>query len=297
QVAADVVPIGTRASGQVVRVLVHENDLVKKGQVIAEIDDADYAARVQQAEAELATAEAQAASADSQAQVVEATSKGGLASARAGVSGSSVGVASAESQVAMARATLERAKADAHKTELDLGRARELRAANAVTQERLDNAQIANDSAQAALAVARAQVAAAEEGRRAAEARVGEAQGRLTENAPIASRISVARANADLAHARVKSAQATLRLAQLQLSYTKVTVPADGLASKLTVHEGQLVQVGQPVIQLVPTATYVIANFKETQVGKMKPGQEARISVDAFPGRKFHGRVASLSGG
>src|SRR5205823_1087009 len=148
------------AAGQVVRVTVKENELVKKGQVIAEIDDADYAARVQQAEAELQTAEAQAASADAQAQVVEATSKGGLASARAGVSGSSVGVA-----------------------------------------------------------------------------------------------------NADLAHARVKSAQAMLRLAQLQLSYTKVTVPADGLASKLTVHEGQLVQIGQPVIQLVPTATYVIANF------------------------------------
>ncbi len=69
------------------------------------------------------------------------------------------------------------------------------------------------------------------------------------------------------------------------------------MASKLSVHPGQYVTVGQPIVELVPTATYVIANFKETQVGQMQPGQTARISIDAYPHRVFDGRVESLSGG
>jgi membrane fusion protein (multidrug efflux system) len=95
----------------------------------------------------------------------------------------------------------------------------------------------------------------------------------------------------------VRSAEAALALAKLQLGYTKIVAPADGLASRLTAHEGQLVTVGQPLVELVPTATYVIASFKETQIGKMHAGQPAEIEVDAFPGRKLEGRVESLSGG
>jgi membrane fusion protein (multidrug efflux system) len=88
-----------------------------------------------------------------------------------------------------------------------------------------------------------------------------------------------------------------LTLAKLQLGYTRVLAPADGVASKLMVHDGQLVGIGQPVVELVPTATYVLANFKETQVGQMHPGQRAEIEIDAFPGRKFEGKVESLAGG
>jgi membrane fusion protein (multidrug efflux system) len=122
-------------------------------------------------------------------------------------------------------------------------------------------------------------------------------RGRLSQSSPIEAQIAAARAQADLAHARVKSAEAQLELARLQLSYTAVKAPADGIASKLTVHEGQLVSIGSPVIELVPLTTYVIANFKETQVGKMKPGQPVDIRVDAYGGKKFEGKVESLSGG
>jgi membrane fusion protein (multidrug efflux system) len=73
--------------------------------------------------------------------------------------------------------------------------------------------------------------------------------------------------------------------------------PSDGIASKLMVHEGQLAAAGQPVVALVPSATYVIANFKETQIGSMRVGQRAEIELDAFPGQKFEGTVSSLSGG
>jgi membrane fusion protein (multidrug efflux system) len=297
QISADLVPIGTRVAGQVVKVYVQENQNVKKGDPIAEIDPADYAARVKQAEADLASQRAQALAADAQVSVVEAGSKGGLTTARAALAGSTVSVGSADAQLLAAKASLLKAQADARKAEIDLGRARELKAANAVPQERVDNAQAANDAAQAALAQAKAGISVAEEARRAAQERVGEARGRLGQSSPIEAQIATAHAQAALAHARVQAAEAQLELAKLQLSYTKVTAPADGSASKLSVHEGQLAAVGTPVVTLVPATTYVLANFKETQVGTMKAGQRVDIKVDAYPGKKLEGKVESLSGG
>ncbi|HEY6475448.1 MAG TPA: HlyD family secretion protein [Polyangia bacterium] len=297
QIAADVVPVATRVGGAVARVHIKENQLVKRGDLLIEIDPSDYDARMQQAEAELATATAQAAGAQAQVEIVDATSKGGLASAKAALSGSTAGVQSAGAQIAASHADLARADAELQKAQIDLDRARTLRQANAVPQERLDGAQIAFDAARAAKAQAEAQVALAEDARHSAESRVGEARGKVSQSAPIAPQIAAARANADLAKARVRSAEAALALAKLQLGYTKISAPADGFASKLTVHEGQLVAMGQPLIQLVPNATYLVANFKETQVGHMHVGQPAEIKIDALPGRSFEGKVESLSGG
>ena len=297
QITSDVVPVATRVAGQVVAVRIEENQVVKKGDLLAEIDEADYAARVRQAEAELSSADAQAKSADAQVQVVRASSRGGFASAQAAVSGSSVGVSSASAQVAAANAAVARAEADFHKTQIDLDRAKQLRAAHAIPQDRLDAAQISYDGSQAALAQAHAQLAFAQDARRGAETRVSEARGRLSQTAPVEPQIAASEANAALAHARVQSAQATLDLARLQLSYTKILAPVDGWASKLVAHAGQFTAVGQPVVSIIPTATYVVANFKETQVGHMKAGQRAVITVDAYPGRKLEGRVESFSGG
>src|SRR5580693_7399126 len=148
QIAADVVPIGTRVGGAVARVHVKENQLVKRGDLLIEIDPSDYDARVQQAEAELATAKAQADGAQAQVEIVDATSKGGLASAKAALSGSNAGVQSAGAQIAAAHADAARADAELKKAQIDLDRARTLRQANAVPQERLDSAQIAFDAAQ-----------------------------------------------------------------------------------------------------------------------------------------------------
>jgi membrane fusion protein, multidrug efflux system len=297
QVAADVVPIATRVAGAVARLHIHENQLVKRGDLLIEIDPADYDAKVQQSDAELSIAKAQAAVADAQVQIVDATSKGGLATARAALTGSAAGVSSADAQVAASHADLARADAELRKADIDLSRARTLRQANAVTQERLDGAQVAFDSARAAKSQAEAQVALAEDARRGAQSRVGEARGRVSQSAPVAPQIAAARANADLANARVRSAEAALALAKLQLGYTRIAAPADGYASKLTVHEGQLMSVGQPLIELVPAATYLVANFKETQVGRMRIDQPAEIEIDALPGRKLEGKVESLSGG
>ena len=126
---------------------------------------------------------------------------------------------------------------------------------------------------------------------------MAEARGRLQQSSPVAAQLAAAHATAELARARVKSAEAALRLASLQLTYTRVVAPEDGVVSKLGAHEGQIVQAGQPVMELVPSRTYVVANFKETQIGFMHPGQRARIRLDAIPGRVFEGTVESRSGG
>src|SRR5262249_4708979 len=179
----------------------------------------------------------------------------------------------------------------------DLSRARMLRKAEAVPQDRLDAAQISFDAAKAAKAEADAQVALAQDAQRGAQSRVFEARGRLNQSTPVAPQIAAARAGAALATARVRSAEAALALARLQLDYTRIVAPADGFASKLAVHEGQLVAVGQPLVEIVPATAYVIANFKETQIGAMRAGQPATIDVDAFPGHDLQGRVESLSAG
>jgi membrane fusion protein, multidrug efflux system len=297
QVEADVVPLSARVGGQVLERAVQDNQRVKKGDLLFRLDDADYAARAEQAQAELETAQAQAVAADEQVRVVSATAKGGLASARALVSGSSLGVGNAEAQVAVARAGLERAKAEERKAALDLERARQLVEANAAPRERLDNAQAASDAAKAARAQAAAQVAATEEMARIAKARVEEARGRLDQSEPIEAQIAAAQASASLAHARIKVAQAALDLAKLQLSYTRVTAPEDGVVSKVSVQPGQWIQTGQAIASLVPGRTFVVANFKETQVGRMRAGQKATVRIDAFPGVVLEAKVESLSGG
>lgn len=297
QVTADMVPTAARVSGQVLKVHVADNQQVKKGDLLIELDPADYAARLQQAEAELRTAKAQHAAADAQVAIVEASSKGGLVSAKAQVVGSSSGVSAAHAQVEAARAGLARAEADARTADLEYQRAKELQAQSAIPQAQLDLAQSAYDAAHAALDQAKAQITAAQEAERVARSRVGEAQGRLDQTSQVDAQITAARANADIAAARVDSAQAQVDLAKLQLSYTKIVAPNDGVASRLSVHEGQLIQPGQPLLQLVPLTTYVIANFKETEVGQMRPGQRAEIKLDAFPGVELTGVVQSLSGG
>jgi membrane fusion protein (multidrug efflux system) len=297
QVAADIVPVSARVSAAVLKVNIQENQTVKRGELLIELDPADTQARLQQAEAELATATAQAQAADAQVQIVEATSKGGLTSARAALSGSAAGVGSADAQLASARAAAARAEADLKKAQLDLGRAQTLRSAGATPQQQLDSAQIEVEVARAAKAQADAQVALAEDARRGAQSRVGEARGRVDQSTSVAPQIAAARAGAALAAARVRSAQASLTLVTLQLGYARILAPADGYASKLAVHEGQLVALGQPLVELVPFETYIVANFKEGQIGLMRPGQPATIEVDAFPGRKLAGRVESLAGG
>jgi membrane fusion protein (multidrug efflux system) len=119
----------------------------------------------------------------------------------------------------------------------------------------------------------------------------------VEQSTPVEAQLAAAQANADLAHARVASAETNLAEAKLNLSYTTIVAPVDGHISRLAVHAGQLVSVSQTVTNVLPNTTYVVANFKETQVGEMRPGQSADVSLDAYPGRTFHAKVDSIAYG
>ncbi|MGA2447511.1 MAG: HlyD family secretion protein [Polyangiaceae bacterium] len=297
QIDADVVAVSTRVGGTVLKVFVTDNQAVKKGSVLAEIDPADLAAKERQAAAELAAARAQAQSADAQVAIVSATSKGGLSAAWAQLSGSTTSVARADADIASARAAVVRAKAQASQAETDLARAESLLKDQAIPKAQVDTARSNAAAANAAVAQAEAQFAAAQDMKRTAQTRITESQAHVEQSTPVDAQLAAAHANADLAHARADAAEAALQLAKLQLSYTRIEAPTDGTISRLAVHEGQLMQTGQQVVAVVPNTTYVVANFKETQVGSMQRGQRARISVDAYPGRTFEGRIESTSPG
>ncbi len=129
-----------------------------------------------------------------------------------------------------------------------------------------------------------------------AQSKVVEASARVKQSSLVEPLVRQARARADAAQAEVATAQAARDLAAIDLSYTKIVAPSDGVVSKKTVNEGQAVGLGQAVVQVVTNHTWVTANFKETQVGHMRTGQSVEFSVDAYPGMTFNGEVESLSG-
>jgi membrane fusion protein, multidrug efflux system len=296
QVDADVVSLGVRVGGQVVSVAVAENQAVKKGDLILQIDDADYRARVEQAEAELDSAKAQAAAADAQAAVAEAGAKGGLSQAEANLSGTTRSVSNSRAQVEQARANLVSRKADLKLAEANVERARSLLKDGAIPQQQADQYFATYDSAKAGVEAAQASVSAAEDQLLRSQSQVTEAEGRVVVTRPVDSLIAAARANAAYQHARVKSADAALVLANLNLSWTKLVSPGDGVVSRITAHPGAIVAPGQTVGSFVPDKKYVTANFKETQVAKMHPGQTADVSIDGT-GKTLAAKVESLAGG
>ena len=296
-VEADVVAVTARVPGLVSALLVRDNQMVKAGDAILQLDTADLSARVAQARADLQTAEAQAAGAHAQEPVVAATARGGLETAQAQASASGSAVQAAEAQIAVAQAAVVRAQAEADKADRDLARDRELVASDAIARQQLDSAQLASEAAHAALRQSQASVIAAQEAKRAAESRVVEAQARVSQTSPVGQQIQTAKSAVSLADARVAAAAAALNLVELQLSYAKAIAPADGIVTQLTARVGGLVQAGQPLAQLVPAQTYLVANFKETQIDKMRAGNRAEVRIDAYPGRTFEATVESLAGG
>lgn len=297
QIAADIVPVASRVAGQIVAVHVVENQPVQRGALIAELDPRDAEVKVAQAEGELETARAQTAEAEAKLRITGATASGGFSAAQAAVESSREGAEAQSSQVNEARAGVTRARANAQKAAADWTRAQELGAKGDISRAQVDAARAANEAAQADLSSAEARLQSATNSQQLAQANIRQAQGRLTQSAPVEAQVGAAEASANLARAKVRTAEAALAAAKLALSYTKITAPADGIAAKLAVHPGSLVTAGQPLVQLVPKSTYIIANFKETQVRSMKAGQRAKVGVDALGGKEFEGHVESLSGG
>ena len=303
QIDADIVPISPQVAGVISEMMVHDNDTVAatgkdgKPTVLAVIDPKDYAAKVNAATQDLAAAQAAYDTAQIQLKIAHATVHGGTTSAQAAVSGSSAQAQAAAAQVAAAQAQVAGAKAALAKAEADLTRTKTLHDQGAMTGRELEAAQAARDSAKASLDGANAGLAAARSNQSNASAQVAAAQGKLAQTTPEQDQIDAAEAAAKLADAKLQSAKVALQIAQTQVDYTEVRAPTAGYVSKLSAHPGQLVQPGMPLLMLVPSETYVIANFKETQIDRIKPGQKVDISVDAVPGRTYEGVVDSIAPG
>ncbi len=295
RVEADVVAISARLSGRIAKVLVSSDEHVKAHQVLALIEDQDFKVKLDQASAELASAEASVASAEAEERIASATASGGLQSAKAGVGRSRGDLGGARARIQMAEAELKRAEADAKQSSLDLERDRKLFQSGAISEQEWEGARLADAAAQAGLARAQSALTVARQDKRALESQLAAAQGQLEQSVPVDARIAAAHAATQLAKAHEREAKAAVELAQLQLRYTKIEAPSDGIASAVNILVGQQVTAGQTVLQLVPNQTYVVADFKETQVGEMHPGDHAVIEIDAYPGREFPGVVKSLS--
>jgi membrane fusion protein (multidrug efflux system) len=311
QVDGHIAPISAKVSGSVLQVLVDVNYQVKAGQVLVRLDPRDYQARVDQLQAALASAEAQASAAHANVPLVRGTTTtttagaaAQLATAQADLQRALVAANQAEtSGIAAAQANVNQAEASTRKAQLDLARMRPLVAKQEISQQQFDAYAAAADvtaaqlrAAQEQLTGARQMAQNAREAAHAAEGRVRQAQAGLQESRANEQQVNVTEAQAHAATSSIQQARANLAAAELDLSYTTIVAPMDGEVTNKSVEPGQIVQPGQGLMTIVPLRdVWVTANFKETQLARVRPGQRAEIRVDMY-GQTIPGRVDSIAG-
>ena len=295
QVDAHLYPVSARVRGHVICVNVDDNQYVEKGTVLVEIDPKDYEVAVDQARADLATSEATAQSLHIDVPITATNTSSQLESTAAGVQSGSAGVVAAQKQLAAMKAQLEQNEANNVKAQLDLERYRMLVAKDEVARQEYDNAVAAAKASAAAVEAAQANVEAARQSVEQARSALtsAEATHRAAQTAP--RQVAATRARALSAAATVKQKRAALAQAELNLGYTKIIAPVSGLVNK-TVVAGMNVEPGQQLLTVVPLQdVWVTANFKETQLRNIRPGQRVVFYVDSS-GRTYNGQVDSIAG-
>ncbi|MEP1075102.1 HlyD family secretion protein [Leptolyngbya sp. PL-A3] len=308
-VAGHLYQISSRIPGTVSQVTVDDNEVVKPGELLVQLDPHDYEVKVQQAQAALQVAQQQAQAAQgsiaqvgttAQAQTTEA--QGNIAQAVAAISSAQAAVAEAQAGVPAAQAQLAQANATLQQTQADYARYQSLFESGAVARQQLDAARAAFEVAQAqrnaaqqGVSQAQAKVDQAQQGVGQAQAQLEASRSGLQQAQATGQQTNVNRSQYEAAVAAIAQAQAQLNAAQLQLSYTQITAPAEGRIGRKTVEVGQQVQAGQPLMAVVGDDLWIIANFKETQMDDIKPGESVEIELDAFPSHTFTGHVDSLA--
>jgi membrane fusion protein (multidrug efflux system) len=282
-VDGDALQIVPRVGGPVIELRVTDNQAVKQGDLLLCIDPRDYEVAVDNARAALAAAQAQAAMARANLDLTRATVAATLAQATSAVDHAKANVTQSQAQVGAADAEQVRARQDAV-------RYNQLVRDDFASKQRHEQATAQSYSADAKLRAAREAV-------KVADAQLGEAQGQLEAARTGPQQIAVREAQLRSADAQVAGAQAALDQAELNLSYTRIVAPHDGVVTKRAVREGDVVQRDQQLAALVFGTPWVIANFKETQLADMRPGQPVEITVDAYPGVRFAGRIDSIQRG
>jgi membrane fusion protein (multidrug efflux system) len=310
QVDAHVTPIAARVGGAVASIGVVENQPVKAGDVLVQIDTRDFEVALARARAELADAEATAQAASVNVPIAATTTQSNVASAQSGVEQSASGVTEAEQAIAGAQARVVTAQARVRELEAsaanaarDVERLKGLLAKDEIPQQQYDTAVAAADSSRAAVDSARAQVHEAEVGIKAAESRLAsahvhaqqtDAELRTAQTAP--QQVQAIRARAASAAAQVEQKRALVKQAELNLEYAVLKAPVTGIVSRKSVEPGQVIQAGQPLMTIIPLENvWITANFKETQLANMRVGQRVTVEVDAYGGRTYEGKIDSIA--
>jgi membrane fusion protein (multidrug efflux system) len=296
QVDGDIYAISARITGHAIKVNVENNDFVKAGTLLVELDRRDYEVALERALGDLANAKAGAAAASVVVPITSVTTSSQETAAAADVRNAEAVVGAAEKQRQAAEARVAEAEANDAKAQADLQRYAQLVAKLEISQQQYDYAVAAAKGTVAALEAARAAAVAAREEVLQAHARLAERQAQLRAARTAPQHVAVSRAHAASAQAAVQTAQAAVEQARLNLDYTKVVAPVDGIVGKKSVEVGENVQPGQALMAVVPiNGLYVTANFKETQLKNMRPGQPVTIHVDAY-GRNYRGHVLNIAG-
>jgi membrane fusion protein (multidrug efflux system) len=325
-VAGHIAPVSARVAGHVVEVLVRDNQDVKAGDPLVRLDPRDFETAVSQARAAVEAARGELADAAASVPLVEASTESLVRQADAAMRAIEEGVAVAahdleerrgelrakEAAVAAAEADIRAAEAAFERARLDRDRAVELARAQLVARQEADHAEAAYRSAGAALDAAREKLRQARgEAERAAAAvrsqgaalaqarrRVDESGASLANAQSQRQQVGVRRAQVGAARGRLAEALASLEQAQLNLAYRAVRAPMAGRVTKKTVEVGQVVQPGQQLLAVVDLDdVWVVGNYKETDLTRVRPGQRVTITVDTYPGTVFRGRVDSIQAG
>jgi membrane fusion protein, multidrug efflux system len=334
-----IIQISPKASGYVAKVYVDDNQQVKAGDLLVELDARDYQARLQQAKAALDAGLAKQNEAKTNVSLTRGTTSANVQQARATVqrmrsdvdssraaasssqsraSQAASAISTAQANLDQARAQVQAAQAETTRASADVERYQALYAKDEVSKQQLDQAVAAARTANAQLDAARqkvlsneaqvnearsSHVAATETARQAqtqissAQAGVSEALGRLAQANTAPQQVAVSEAQSQTAGATTEQLRAEVEQAELELSYTKIYATEDGRVTRKSVEEGALVQIGQPLLAIVPGNVWVTANFKESQIGRMAVGQPVDISVDAYPDKVFKAHVDSIQAG
>jgi membrane fusion protein, multidrug efflux system len=288
--------ISTRVSGHVVKLLVNDNQYVEAGTPLVEIDPRDYEVAVSRAKAAYQDAVATAESLQVNVPITNVNTGSQVSNAQADVEGGRAGVAVARQQLEATRAQLEQAIANDIKAQNDVGRYKQLVDKQEISHQQYDQAVAAARSSAAGVAAARASVAATEQQVAQAQAKVLQAEAGLRAAGTAPQQMASARSRAQAAQAQAQQKKAELEQAMLNLQYTRLAAPVNGIVSNRSVEVGQNVQTGQELMKIINLDDiWVTANFKESQLRLMRPGQRATISVDAY-GKKYNGHVESIAG-
>ncbi len=290
-------PISARVSGHVVKVNHNDGDFVKQGDVLVIIDPTDYQVALEHARADYADAQAQAQAASLGVPVSSVGSFAQIRSASADMASAQASVTAAQKQAEAAQSQVEEAQADALKLNTDVERYRQLLGKREISQQQFDAAIAAATAANATVQARQADVLAAQANVKMAQSRIEQANAEIRNAQVTPKAVAATQAKAQSAAAQAQRSKAALDQAQLNLSYTTIVAPVDGVIGKRSVQVGSNVAIGQDLMAIVPlNDIWVTANFKETQLAHMTPGQYVKVKVDTYGGKAWDARVTDLGG-